>query len=102
VTDLESLDRQVTMLGMVQAVERGEMRVKTWPRFDIVWPWGPSDTPWWLRWRWFWGRTGTRGWPCTQVIVGLLYVRVWWPNVLRFYDIQSGALMGAYWLEEWR
>jgi hypothetical protein len=33
--------------------------------------------------------------------VGVLYVRIWWPNVIRFYHPRMG-LVGAYWLEEWR
>lgn len=95
------LDRQIDLLGLVERARQGELRVKSWPRFDVSFPWGPSDTPWWKKWRWFWARRGSPRWPCTQVIVGVLYVRVWWPNVVRFYHRRMG-LVGAYWLEEFR
>lgn len=93
--ELQRVRRIEELLALIEEVRAGRLRVKT-NRVQIMFPWGPGDTPWWRRWKWFWGRTGVPGWPCLQILVGLLYIRVWWPNTIRFYE--GRALMAAVWL----
>jgi hypothetical protein len=52
-------------------------------RFEVVFPHGPRDYPWWVELRdWLepslWFSRGSESWPCFQIHIWRLYIRYWY------------------------
>ena len=64
---------------------------------DVSLPWGPRDVPWWRKWLWpnLQYYPGSPGWPCRQLLVGPLYLRLWWRGCGPIYN-EDGALMSTF------